>query len=54
MMEIYQRIINNIGLLHNNHVSVFKPNENQNCFSCNYYQTLSIINFLKEIIKSSE
>lgn len=47
MVEIYQRIVNNLSLLHQKDPSKMKPKEDQNCFSCNYYQIVNIVKFLK-------
>lgn len=54
MVEIYQRIVNNLGFLHKKNPSAMKAKENQSCFSCNYYEIVNIIKFLKDILKKCD
>lgn len=54
MMEVYQRIVNNLRLLHQKNPSQLKGKENKNCFSCNYYQIVNIVKFLKEGTKKPD
>lgn len=54
MLIIYERIVNNLSLLHAKNPSSLVGNLTQNCFSCNYYETVSIVTFLKELVSREE
>ena len=54
MQTTYDRIVNNLSLLHAKDPSILMGKESTNCFSCYYYEALSIINFLKNLANSEK